>query len=124
MRPFDLELAKAGHPLQTSNGRPARIICYDRKNEYYPIVALVENPDFESEDAEEYTIYGRHNIHVVSSDLDLYMAPIKREGWINVCYDDMCRDGVIGHTSEIYETEELAKKNHNCGMIIKIEWEA
>lgn len=32
MKPFDLELAKAGHPVQTRDGRPVRIICYDRKD--------------------------------------------------------------------------------------------
>lgn len=40
MKKFDLELAKQGHPVQTRNGRPVRIICWDRKSEY-PIVALI-----------------------------------------------------------------------------------
>lgn len=42
MKPFDLEKAKAGHPVCTVGGLPARIICFDRQNEHNcPIVALV-----------------------------------------------------------------------------------
>lgn len=40
MKPFNLELAKQGHPVITRNGKKARIICFDRKGE--PIVALIE----------------------------------------------------------------------------------
>lgn len=31
-------------PIETSDGKKARVICSDRKSEYWPIVALVENP--------------------------------------------------------------------------------
>lgn len=31
MKEFDLEKAKAGHPVCTRNGNKARIICFDRK---------------------------------------------------------------------------------------------
>ena len=41
MKPFDLELAKKGHPVCTRDGRDARIICYDAKTGEYPIIALV-----------------------------------------------------------------------------------
>lgn len=43
LKPFDLEAAKAGKPVCTRDGRKARIVCYDRKSENYPILALVEN---------------------------------------------------------------------------------
>lgn len=50
LTPFDVELAKQGANIVTSSGKRARIICYDRKNEYghlssLPIVALVEEPN-------------------------------------------------------------------------------
>jgi len=45
LKPFDLEKAKAGAKLRASDGRDARIICFDRKfggrNE---IIALLTNP--------------------------------------------------------------------------------
>lgn len=41
MKPFNLELAKQGHPVITRKGKKARIICFDRNGDA-PIVALVE----------------------------------------------------------------------------------
>lgn len=57
MRNFVLSEAKAGKPVVTANGNPARIICFDYKGAY-PLVALV------SEDYQEvlhtYTEEGRY----------------------------------------------------------------
>lgn len=118
MKPFDIELAKANHPVQTRDGRAVRILCYDRKHDDYPIVALVENPDFKDEDTEEFTISGKYDTQVLRSEKDLFMAPIKKEGWIN-----------IYNTKEvgcIYDTKEEAIENANTGLelkaTIKIEW--
>lgn len=42
MKPFDIELAKAGYPVCTRDGRPVRILCFDRKSvDGYSILALV-----------------------------------------------------------------------------------
>lgn len=41
MKPFDLQAAKNGAKVCTCDGRPVRIICYDRKGER-PIVALID----------------------------------------------------------------------------------
>ena len=32
-------------PVQTRDGRKARIVCVDMKRDHYPILALVENPN-------------------------------------------------------------------------------
>lgn len=48
LKPFDLEAAKAGKPVCTRDGRKARIICFDLKNDEYPIVAAVENDSSET----------------------------------------------------------------------------
>ena len=45
MKEFNLEEAKAGKPVYTRDGRPARIICWDRKSyktTEYHIVALIK----------------------------------------------------------------------------------
>lgn len=85
MKEFNLELAKANRPVQTRNGRPARIICYDRKgaNDNYPIIALVKNHNNE-EHPYNYTKDGTLSIHPYEDDLDLFMVPTKKEGWINL----------------------------------------
>lgn len=41
MKEFDLEKAKAGHPVCTRDGKEARILCFDRIG-HRPIVALVK----------------------------------------------------------------------------------
>lgn len=40
MKPFDLEAAKAGAPVCMRDGMEARIICFDRVDLEYPIIAL------------------------------------------------------------------------------------
>lgn len=39
---FDIEKAKAGAKVETREGRPVRIVCYDKKPEHSPILALVK----------------------------------------------------------------------------------
>ena len=44
---FDAEAAKNGAKVETRDGMPARIICYDREGGLYPIIALVDNDGYE-----------------------------------------------------------------------------
>ena len=73
MKPFNLDEAKAGNAVCTRDGRKARIICYDRKDTDYPIVALI---DFES-DGECITtcnLTGKYIGGTSNSQYDLFMA--------------------------------------------------
>ena len=81
LKPFDLEAAKAGKPVCTRDGRKARIICFDLKNDEYPIVAAVGNDS--SETLFSYTTNGEI-ADGIESDKDLMMLPEKKEGWVNV----------------------------------------
>lgn len=51
--PFEVELAKKitngeiGGKIVTRNGESARIVCFDRKDEFRPIIALVNSGDIE-----------------------------------------------------------------------------
>ena len=80
LKPFSLEAAKAGKPVCTRDGRKARIICFDLKNEEYPIVAAIGNDS--SETLLCYTINGEIVKGNYKSDKDLMMLPEKKEGWI------------------------------------------
>ena len=82
MKPFNLEKAKAGKPVVTSDGRPARIICWDKEDcdGQWVIVALVKNQGVH-EFAQEYTISGRARIGI--RGLDLVMATVERTVYIN-----------------------------------------
>lgn len=120
MKPFDLESAKAGHPVQTRDGHKARIICFDKKDNgcRYPIVALIS----EGTTFEDLRIYATNGEYVLGqeSQLDLMMKSVKKEGWININHS-------LGNTVEgIFKSEKEAfwKKNPDCyTTTIKIEWE-
>ena len=120
MKEFDLEKAKAGHPVCTRDGRKARIISFDRKsNSELPIVALVEYSPDHTETIERYTIDGRY-FGDQDNDFDLMLDTIKHEGWINIrkFKGDYYAAGV-------FETKHIAKKLTKRGNIatIKITWE-
>lgn len=123
MREFDLELAKAGHPVQTRDGKEVRIICWDAKYGQYPIIALVKNPFDSSEHPDSYTIDGHYTHDEDGSELDLVMATEKHEGWINL-YKDKYND-VAAHRT-VYDSEERAFEaidTENYFKTVKIEWE-
>ena len=67
---FDLKKALSGdYKVVTKSGRPVRILCTDRKESDYPIVALVEDEEG-YEIAEGYTLEGRYDIEY-GLDMDL-----------------------------------------------------
>lgn len=119
MKPFDLELAKAGHPVCTRDGRKVRIICFDKKDEDFPIIALLDFGNYES--IATYTLEGRFMVREESNN-DLFMAPNRKEGWINICSYGDNRNACFG----IYNTKEEAlshKISDEYVDTIKIEWE-
>lgn len=125
MKEFDLEKAKAGHPVCTRDGKPARILCFDRiwKKEPRPIIALVEEEPGD-ERVRVYKPNGKY-LDVQMDDNDLMMAGEKKEGWVNIF-----SGGTLGRiVSLIYSSEEeafkFADKGRRPGYITttKIEWE-
>ena len=122
MEKFNLKkyLANPSRKLVTRNCRKARIICTDRRDLNFPIIALIENISGGGEKACSYTKDGRH--YTDCSDIfDLFFAPEKHEGWVNV-YEEGSNRYLEGC---IYETKEEAKRIRGYGYIttIKIEWE-
>ena len=83
MKPFDLDLAKAGHPVCTRDGRRVKILSFHRKNKINkPIISLVE-------DGEEEIIMFHSNNGAALEDgdelmCDLMMSPEKKEGRMNI----------------------------------------
>lgn len=82
MKPFDLELAKQGHPVCTRDGRDARIVCFDRNADQYPIVVLVKyDSELDLEHTMHYTSEGAWQYRN-SHELDLFMKSITEKRWI------------------------------------------
>lgn len=87
MKPFDLEAAKRGEPVCTRDGRPARIVCWDRAgNPDYPLVILVLN-DMGNEEAHLMSENGSFYFNADLSPFDLFMAPKpKRKKMVPECW--------------------------------------
>lgn len=125
MKPFDIELAKAGHPVCTRDGKQVRIVCFDLiSHGNTPIVALVktgekyEDPVCYREDGG--FLSGKNGDH----PLDLMMVPEKKEGWMNVYENKMG----VPFGGVIYESEEKAREHIKSKLdryisTIKVEYE-
>ena len=125
MKPFNLEQAKAGAPGCTRDGRPVRIVCYDLKgHKNYPILALVESP-VGVESTVSYALNGHHSLDS-ETGIDLMMASVKREGWVNLY---TCHSGATATDQcTLYQSEKEARSQIIEGngvyvATVKIEWE-
>ena len=122
LKPFDLEAAKNGAKVVTRDGRDARILCFDAMGSY-PIVAIVRS-DYE-EVVDKFCLDGKNRL-CGESEIDLFMAPVKREGWVNLYRKK--EDNVMFFGSKFpYGTKEEAK-NHATEdeefiATAKVEWE-
>lgn len=105
MKEFDIEKAKAGAPVCTRNGNPVRIICWDAKDPNFPIVALVDSDDVET--VENYTDDGFWLKDKTDNELNLMMASVKREGWVNI----FGKKGLNSCGGFIYPSIERAKED-------------
>ena len=127
MKQFSLEeyLKNPSRKVITREGKAVRIICTNKESENCPIVALVK-----VEWGEEIRCYTNNGENVFGNSFnDLFFAPEKHEGWINVYKENT---EIKGKDEEfrgahIYPSKEEALKAGKCfnGYITttKIEWE-
>ena len=123
MKEFNLEeyLKNPSQKIVTRDGRDVRIICTDAKGDE-PIIALVYNNIREEENVYTYNrdgyFYGDNY-----DCLDLFFAPVKKEGWVNLFKDEE----LTFINGDVYKNEEEAKEaaqgESDFIATIKIEWE-
>ena len=138
MKPFNLQeyLANPSRQVVTRDGRKVRIICTDRKGDT-PIIALVHNAKEGREYGYAFYSDGKF-FRDEDEELDLFFAPEKHEGWINLPALLPEEQGDLPHPFKIpvFETEakaRMARENiERCRIKIednahyysvKIEWE-
>ena len=125
MKQFNLEeyLANPSKKVVTRDGRSVRIVCTDRVLGTFPVLALVMEKSG-IENSYSYKTNGQYDEQGISN-LDLFFAPEKHEGWVNIFVD------AVGNPSitdlHIFTSKEDAKKEgKNKKWYIKtakIEWE-
>lgn len=121
-KPFDLEKAKAGHPVVTREGRKARIVCTDFNNsDEFSILSLIsrddgyEVPNFSYKDGKS----------AISDDHDLLMAPVKKTYHI-IIYKDMYQyfsTGLFDSLKIVNEIEENLDEKFEFVKTISFELE-
>ena len=124
MKQFNLEeyLANPSRKVVTRDGRSARIICTDRVAKEYKLVALVMKNDTECMCA--YNTNGcvyKNDTH----SLDLFFAPEKHEGWLNLFKDTLgiIYGGCVYTSKDEAKEEEHPTDKESPVATIKIEWE-
>ena len=126
MKAFNLEeyLKNPSQKVVTRNGRKVRIICTDVRSTF-PVIALVERFNSEVDDAFSYTKDGRF-LTTETDERDLFFAPEKHEGWLNIYRSDEC--GFYMRGKSPYKSKEKADKVAKANpktffTTIKVEWE-
>ena len=125
MKQFNLEeyLKNPSKKVVTRMGRKVRIICTDREDSIYPIIALIKDDKRESEILVAYTkdgIPAEYN----EAYYTLFFAPEKHEGWLNIF---KCNNFYHAENEIVYNSKkeaEIQGKNYMSYIAtVKIEWE-
>ena len=126
MERFSLEkyLATPSRKVVTRDGSKVRILCTDRRDLNFPIIALIEN---ESRGGEVIYAYTKDGIYcnTCPTTYDLFFAPEKHEGWINI-FKYVSTNAYLKE-SRIYSSKEIAEREgrgyRDYLSTIEIEWE-
>lgn len=123
MKQFNLKEYKKNlnRKVITRDGKDVRIVCTDMIGTSYPVLAICRvNPTHDC--YYPYTPNGKHNLGV-DSRLDLFFAPEKRSGWINLykINSSISPGPLIYNTKK--EAESATGNRPDYISTIKIEWE-
>lgn len=131
MKQFNLDeyLKNPDRKIVTREGRAARILCTDRNYDNYPVVALVQVQLCQGQPREDPYCYTKDGLYLDHSETskDLFFAPEKKEGWINIYKIKSTRNPCISPGLQVYNTKEEAEaaRGSNTDYIstVKIQWE-
>jgi hypothetical protein len=113
LRPFDLDRAKAGDKVVTRDGRPVRIVCFDKiSSTGRPIIGLIKCCNCESSDI--FKTNGKFLDSEEECSLDLFMLPKKVTKHFCVYKTHM-----FTNISYLYKTYEEMISSHEHYEILK-----
>jgi len=129
MKPFNLEKAKAGEPVQMGDGRPVTFLRFDVKSGR-PIAAIVTENDADYTPGEELMCFDENgdNGAGYGEEFNLFMVSKTMTGWVaigRVHVDKFDTDPPMAVCGDVYPTKEAAKRNctFSDADIIEIKWE-
>lgn len=115
LKPFNLERVLAGDKVVTRDGEEVTELHFFKTISHnYPITAIIR------EEGYTFTVNGESFVNKIT-DEDLFMAPTKKTGWINI-YNNMRGNSYCS----IYPKKEEAIKHcdwKHLADCIQIEWE-
>ena len=123
MKQFNLEeyLKNPTKKVITGSGESVRIICTNKLDSTTPIVALIYKGA--EEVIQLYTKEGKVTNKYPCFEYDLFFAPEKKSGWINLYR----MNSIISPGPRAYDTKEEAESaagdKSNYISTIKIKWE-
>ena len=123
MKQFNLDeyLKNPSRKIITGSGKSVRIICTNKLDSTTPIVALIYKGAEEA--IQLYTKEGKVTNKYPCFEYDLFFAPVKKSGWINLYKIN----SIISPGPRAYDTEEEAESaagdKYNYISTAKIEWE-
>ena len=123
MKQFNLEeyLRDPNKKVVTRDGRNVRIVCTDQKGTEYSVIALCTMNN-KRENLYSYLPNGRMYLNA-DSCIDLFFAPEKHEGWINLYkINSSISPGPLTYNTK-KEAESATGNSPDYISTIKIEWE-
>ena len=127
MKQFNLEeyLKNPSRKVVTGTGKNVRIICTDAKiSAFHSIIALVGESNG-NETIVTYTKEGRYYSCTPSKTNDLFFAPEKHEGWINI-FKSSNDIAFLGENCIYSSKEDAEREGMKCDdyvSTVKVEWE-
>ena len=123
MIPFNLQEAKDGRAVCTRYGRDVTLIYFDKKsyNDRFKLIGLIKEGN-----VDQILTWDTNGKYFSEGDsmYDLFMKPIKYEGWIAVYHHDDHSNRLALVSQAVYKTKKEAEdSNFGAVDIIKIEWE-
>lgn len=122
MKQFSLEeyLKNPKRKIVTRDGRSARIICTDYKDNDFPIIAIVTQDD----NHESIDIFDENGVFIFNeeSERNLFFAPEKHDGWVIMRDNNQLSAGIY----DTYEEAICVWENHfnkDMTKVVKVIWE-
>ena len=126
MKEFNLDeyLKNPSRKVVTRDGYPVKIMCTNFNMSGYPIVAEIDDKEYRTKQSWTFNKNGQYDLWGKSHRKDLFFAPEKHEGWINLYKNE---DGISWISPNYFTSKKEAEKEgktHTCSVTtIKIEWE-